>query len=203
MKPRILVLPVAAIIITAMAWYRISREPASRGAVARVDETMMERAPVFEAVDSSNRMFRLDRHIGREPLILVFSVDGSGSSTDSQKNTALRNERPKQSADGLLRELKNRSSLLRERGFVVVVVSTALPQQNRRSELNSLFNLVTDVIPPGKAHRLWGCYDESQQQPQTGVFVIDRAGNTETVGGVPRPLSRPLEEIDALLKPSA
>lgn len=172
MDKRILVLPLAAVILTALVAWKLTRtyEAASTSGLAA------ERpAPLFEGLDSNNEMVRLERYVGRHPVIVVF-YDGKAGADESADLLALREH----------------FSEIDAAGAKVIAVSGALPQQNRaamRSSGSFPFPLVTDVPPEYAVHRRWGRYDESADQPLPGLFFVNRQGNVAWGNRGPQPFN--------------
>ena len=157
LRPRILLLPIAAAIITGLVAFKMTRPPQARQ-FGTADERRP--APAFPALDSRNKLFKLDAYLGRHEILLIF-FDGE---TGADRDPVL--QRVRQSLNGLKR-----------RDVKVVAISAALPQHNRQAVARGGdfgFPLLSD--PEFLIHRRWGRYDEDQQRPLTGVFLIDRAG---------------------------
>lgn len=167
-RPRILVLPIAAVIIGGLVTFKLTRSPQSQ---QDVFQSEVRSAPSFVALDLDNKLFKLERYIGRHEILLVFFDGELGADHDPQ-----------------LQRVRERFAELKQRGIQVVAISVALPQHNRQAVARSgkfPFPLLSD--PEFLIHRQWGCYDEDEQHPQTGVFVIDRAGRVAWSGRSPRP----------------
>jgi peroxiredoxin len=179
MKPRrlrVFVLPLAAITIFAAVEYRL-RQP-NRPASTTSDSygTPMEAPPPLEGTDSNNRYFRLDRYLGRQEVFVVFFDRAKGAE-----------------GDPVLAEMKKNTPLLKRHNVFVVAVSSALPQENRRTDFETPipFVLVTDPDQVWKYHRLWGCLDEETGTAMPRTFFIDRAGRTQMLDGRPVPVTLP------------
>lgn len=183
MDRRILVLPIAAVVILMLTLYRASRTYDTPSASDH--RTVARPAPLFEASDSRNKRVRLARYIGRHRILLVF-YDGERGAD----------------GDPLLMRIRENYDLLEAAGIVAVGVSTALPQQNRPviEREGIAFPLLTDVAP-FPIHRLWGRLDASGQ-PRTGAFLIDRKGDVPWSGAAPQPLKEPGRTLDGLLNES-
>lgn len=181
MRPRILVLPIAALVISAMVWHKLSQEYPSGNAVVGAQVNVRRPAPTFEALDQENSITRLKSFLGRHELFVVFFDRESGAGGDTN-----------------LQHLKGHAEELSAAGFRVVAVSPALPQENRRFEFPAFFTIVTDPEPMYRIHRDWGCFDEQLGLPTQAVFHVDRAGNVATNDSVPIPLLES-EQIDTIL----
>lgn len=181
MRLRILVLPLAAVVISAMCWHKLSQDH-TRPETGATEYTVRGPAPDFEALDKDNSVTRLKSFLGRHNLLVVFFDDEVGAASDE-----------------VLQHLKHHSEELRNADYHVIAVSSALPQHNRHSDFPRLFHLLTDPEPIWKIHREWGCFDDQAGRPRQAVYHVDRAGNVATSRGVPVPLKNPGAEIDALL----
>lgn len=182
MRLRILVLPLAAIILIITVHYRLSHPP-ERRTPRLISQMPRHPAPEFEGITAENKPFRLQSYLGRYELLVVF-FDGERGAIK----------------DAVLSFLRQHLGALKSSGVMVVAVSTALPQQNREAAFPEPFVFVTDVAPICEAHRRWGCFSEADQKPRGSVFHINRAGQVATKGGLPVPLSEPIRELSALLK---
>lgn len=184
MRLRILVLPAAAVVISAMVWHKLSQDHKQNSPVStHTVTTNRMQAPPIEALDQDNSITRLKSFQGRHNLLVVFFNGEVGAA-----------------ADETLQHLKQHADDLKTRDYHVIAVSSALPQQNRSAEFPPLFHLLTDPAPMFKIHREWGSasFDEESGSPKQAVFHIDRAGNVEGTSE-PVPLTNPDQQIDELL----
>lgn len=178
MKPRrlrVLVLPLAAIVIFAAVEYRLSQPENPTSATNEpAGGIPVEPAPPLEGTDSNNRFFRLARYLGRHEVFVVFFDRAAGAN-----------------GDPVLAELKRHTEDLKRRGIRVVAVSSALPQENRKADFLSPdpFVFVTDPDQAWKVHRPWGCLDQATGQAIPRVFLIDRTGRMPMRNGRPVPLT--------------
>lgn len=176
MRLRVLVLPLAAAIIYGLCEYKLGMTYVR----PRTDQKIVgiwRLAPSFEAMDINGRVFRLQRYIGRQAILLVFFDGTAGPEKDSR-----------------LQLLTANKERIDAKGLLVIAVSNALPQKNRQSVVPSNIKLVTDLDPLWAAHRIWNSFDEEAEKPIFGAFAIDRAGNTlATPEGTPIPIEN-LEE---------
>ncbi|MHC4877233.1 MAG: redoxin domain-containing protein [Planctomycetota bacterium] len=184
MKPRILVLPLAAVLILAAVIWK--QQQTYLPTDPRLTRYARGPAPSFEATETtetdSSGFFRLERYLGRQALLLVF-FDGEAGAEASET----------------LQHLRSHADQIDERGIMVVGVSSALPQQNEKLDFPDSFRFVTDLPPIWAAHRRWNCFDESAEQPVSNVFFVDRAGNVPVEDGLPVPLENSSAEIDRVL----
>jgi hypothetical protein len=177
MRLRILLLPIALLVIVVVCEYRLSRvDPRSPLPSANADMPM--RAPAIEALDSSGRFFRVDRYVGRQSFFVVFFDREIGFDGDPNLQLLVAHERE-----------------LQKHNIVVIAVSSALPQENRTATGGKHMVLVTDVEPIWVAHRRWGRFDETAEKPTSGVFFVDRSGNVPSRAGLPTPMTNPQKEI--------
>ena len=177
-RPRILVLPIAAAIIGGLVTFKLTRPPQSQQVISQYE---VRSTPSFVALDLDNKLFKLERYIGRHEILLVFFDGELGADRDL-----------------LLQQIRERFAELKQRGMQVVAVSAALPQHNRQAVERSgkfPFPLLSD--PEFLIHRTWGRCDDEGLHPQTGVFVIDRAGRVAWSGRAPRPEAN----LDQILPP--
>jgi peroxiredoxin len=175
-RTRILVLPVAAIVITGLVVWKIRQPPQERSTAMIVERRL---APKFSALDSHNKLRKLDTYLGRFETLLVFFDGEAGADHDPD-----------------LMRVRQQYEELNRRGIRVVGVSAAIPQFNRQAAERSgefPFPLLSD--PEFFIHRMWGRYDEDQLRTHTGVFWIDRAGHVAWSGQFPRPE----ENLDQIL----
>lgn len=179
MKPRVLVLPVAAIAIIAAVQYRLQMpdDPRPEETSAGIP---LRPAPALEGTDSNNKYFRLKRYLGRHEVFVVFFDGNAGAEKDP-----------------VLAELKKHTAKLKSAGIVVVAVSSALPQENRKTDFEtpSPFVLVTDPSQAWKFHRPWGCLNEETGEVIPRTFFIDRGGKMRMLGKRPVELEDPLRTI--------
>jgi peroxiredoxin len=182
MKLRILVLPLAAAIIASMVWHKLQQDH-QRSPTSQRSTTARIHAPPIEALDKDNSITRLKSFQGRHNLLVVFFDGEAGADSDKT-----------------LQHLKSHAAELKAADFHVIAVSSALPQQNRKTKFPPLFHLLTDPAPIWKIHREWGSgsFDKVEEQPRPAVFHIDRAGNVAG-SSEPIPLANPDQQIDQLL----
>ncbi len=175
-------LPLAALIIGGMVWHKLNQNHQRLAGPPTVTTARMQ-APSIEALDKDNSITRLKSFQGRHNLFVVF-FDGEAGAE----------------ADRTLQHLKSHAAELKAANYHVIAVSSALPQQNRKSDFPSFFHLLTDPAPIWKIHRAWGAgsFDEAVDQPGQAVFHIDRAGNVAG-SSEPVPLDNPDQQIDRLL----
>lgn len=128
-------------------------------------------APDFEALDENNRMFRLQRYLGRHRVLVVFF--------DAELTAA---------GDPILQGVRAAYPALQRQDIQVVGVSSALPQHNRAAVGAGdafPFPLVTDLDL--KIHDRWGRIDPVRKGPLPGLFLVDRKGAVPCFGPTPQP----------------
>lgn len=167
-RPRVLVLPFAAVIIAGLVAWKSSQPPQARSSAV-----MSERrpAPKFLALDSQNQLVKFERYLGRHEILLIFFDGEAGADRDP-----------------VLLRVRQQFDELKRRGIIVIGISEAIPQLNRKAAERSgpfPFPLLSD--PEFNIHRMWGRYDEERLRTQTGIFWIDRAGQVAWSGKFPQP----------------
>ena len=179
-RPRILILPISAAIIVGLVAFKLTRVPQGQR-IGIFEERRPAPVPTFPALDSQNKLLKIDAYFGRHEILLVFFDGDTGADHDP-----------------VLRRVRQHFDSLKRRDVKVVAISAALPQHNRHAAARGgafSFPLLSD--PEFLIHRQWGRYDENQQRPLTGVFVIDRAGQVAWSGKSPRPE----DNLDRFLPP--
>lgn len=175
-RARILVLPIAAIIIVGLVTWKIRQPPQARNSAV-----FAERRPAHKSIglDSHNQLVKLERYLGRHEILLIFFDGEAGADHDP-----------------VLLRVRQRFDELQRRGVKIIGVSAAIPQLNRQAAERAgpfPFPLLSD--PEFFIHRMWGRYDEDQLQTRTGTFWIDRAGQVAWSGNFPRPVP----DLEAIL----
>lgn len=181
MRKILLVIPISAVIIAALVWYRIQHPPAAVAHTATA--ATMRPAPLFQLYDEQSQIVRLARYIGRHKLLIVF-FDGSQGPDQSE----------------LLLTLRQKFLPIHESGAIVLAISGLRPSElrppvNDRGERVTReepfpFGMLAD-INDYEIHRLYGAYDESTKIPREAVFVIDRTGIIRHVHLGPDDLGNP------------
>ena len=161
MRRRILVLPVAAIVIALLSAYRLTRTDPPQPEIA-AQRAVEKPAPAFELLDQNkpSEPVRLRRYLDRRQVLVVF-FDGRQGADQSL----------------VVRHLREEFELLRKSNIAVLAISTALPQENRKVIERAgpfPFPLLSD--PDLNVHRAWGRLDAATGRPLTGVFLVSRAG---------------------------
>ena len=182
MRPRLLLLPLAAAVIYGLCEYKLS-QTYERASTAVRSGLQQMRAPAFEGQAIDNTVLRIERYIGRQTFFVVFFDAQAGAENDI-----------------VLKHLREQSEQLSKRGIIVIAVSSALPQTHRQLKFPKAFHFVTDLEPLWLAHRRWGCFDEDAEAPKSAVFYVDRAGDTASRDGLPVPLEDVIASIDRILK---
>lgn len=182
LRPRIAVVFVAALAIAGLCAYKLTRSHDARREQV-ILPAQKQLAPTFELYDQHKpqRRVRLAAYLGRHTILLVF-FDGTRGADRSP----------------ILMRLRENYETLESTGIVVLSVSTALPQDNRKviDRVGEFpFPLLSD--PALEVHRQWGRVDGDE--PLEGAFLIDRAGWVGWANGAPQPLDDPSETLDYLI----
>ena len=189
MSRRILILPISAVVIVLVCLYGYSRkQDASSRQAALPTAKRPAQSLLFTLKDQNNKSVRLERYFGRHPILLVFFDQRTGADRDP-----------------VLLSLRKEWNRLKRENVIVLGVSTALPQDNRKRieekqeenpDFDLPFPLLTDLPPECRVHRQWGRFDEAVGLPLPGLFYIDRAGNVDWAGRFPKPVSDVEQVLD-------
>jgi len=183
-RPRILVLPIAAIVIGGLVFWRLTREERSP-TVSRA--VALQMAPRFELYDQSSRLVKFERYLGRTRMAVLFYDGEAGADQDA-----------------LLCSLRDHHDAVEKAGVQVVGISTATPYANRsageRSGGEFPFPLLSDVDLAWPVHRLWGMIDPQTDQPRSGLFLVDRGGRVTAQAGQPIPVPDSVVIVEALVQ---
>jgi peroxiredoxin len=166
MRKILLAIPVSAVVIAGLVWYRIQRPPQ---VVAHTPvAATMRAAPLFQLYDEQSQIVRLARYIGRHRLLLVF-FDGTQGPDHSE----------------LLLDLRRNFLPIHESGAIVLAISGLRPSElrpapNERGERTARdepfpFGMLAD-INNFEVHRQYGAFDDTTNRPREAVFVVDRTG---------------------------
>jgi len=191
-RPRILILPVAALIIGGLCAWRLAnpRSPADPGDLP----ALRSPAPAFQLYDQDSTLVKLEAYLHRHQIVLVF-FDGQAGPE----------------ASPLLTQLREFYPALKREGVIVMGISTALPQQIRNDSSQPFpFPVLCDAAAtdPQSVHRAWDRIIEpvSLDKPagtKPGVFLINRAGLVAWEGKYPVPESQPELILNRLLNGTA
>jgi len=184
MKPRVLVLPIAAIIIFALCVYKLSQPQQDVSARAE-NYQYLQLPPNFVLFDQQNRSVKLKRYLGRHELIVVF-YHTRVTDTDAGLQVEM---------NPLMQAMLNRLDQIESRNIILIGVTNAIPQHNRklleqRGIRSRSLVILSDFL--GDVHAMWGCWDQQQQKPIDSVFFVDRAGRVLHNQQGPVPLGDPL-----------
>jgi peroxiredoxin len=160
MRKLYLVIPVSAIILTALVVFkRIEPRPSAQSVTPA--DLILKPAPPLRLFDDQSQLVRLERYLGRHKVVVVF-FDGHDGPDRSP----------------LLLELKQQFPPLHEAGAIVLAVSEATPFANRqgmeRLDARFPFPLLSD--PSFESHERWQTIDAETGRTRQAIFVIDRAG---------------------------
>lgn len=160
-KLRTLILPLAAVIIAGLVWYK-SIQP-KQEITPEITQAFLNRrpAPTFSLWDDDSKPFKLSRYLGRHKLLIVFFDPKQGIATNPQ-----------------LKILTEAYKQLTSHGEKVIAISSATPyaiRESMKSKSELPFHVLAD--PDFGVEAEWGCMqpgDPPRMKPS--AFVIDRAG---------------------------
>lgn len=204
MRKRLLVLPISAVVIVGLCFYKLSRSYDPRPFVPIQHVSLRTVSPdsglLFELYDQKSELVKLSRYVGRHEIVLVFFDGAAGVHKNSTMQLLAEN------IDRLATDL------------IIVGVSDVLPQVNERflkqwnadrerqrlPELRFVLLSDVDFSPDGprdkwKVHRQWRRYDAATKQSLTGGFFIDRKGQVAWGPGGPVAITDPKQLLDRLL----
>ena len=118
MQSRVLVLPLAAAVISGMVWHKLSQDHSPGNSVPAERENRGA-APDFEALDKDNSITRLKTYLGRHNLFVVFFDAEVGAASDKT-----------------LQHLKRHATELETADFHVFAVSSAGSMASHCGALN-------------------------------------------------------------------
>ena len=185
MKPRILVLPIAAVVIFGLAAWKLNQPPRPRQNIKLYAKAQ---SPRFELLDQQSKVVKFERYLSRHRIIVIFF--------DGDKDPGL---------DPRLVALNDGFSQLQALGDVVVAISGATPHQIRKAD-KFPFPVLTDINPllagsKYMVHKQWGSYNKQQKRPLHNMYVVNRAGLIKvTDDGIPVPEPQPLDAIARLIR---
>ncbi|MDA1013892.1 MAG: redoxin domain-containing protein [Planctomycetota bacterium] len=184
MRRRVLILPIAVVIIVALCVYKSTRRY-DQSAFLPVSMHPVALDHLFELPNQHNETVRIERYVGRHDILLIFY--------DKDRTAA---------GDPYLPRLREAQARLKRRGFIVIGISTALPQENRKAG-DFPFELLTDISTTGIreplfVHRKFNRVDDDGR-PKSGVFHINRAGSIAWAKNAPQAIPNPAAYLDALI----
>ena len=179
-------LSLAALIIVSLCLHKVTRTyDAQQGT-----QTQLRPAPLCTLYDQRSQLMRLERYIGRHPILLVFFDGQSGADQDP-----------------LLRRAAALHGSLSRSEVIVIGISQVIPQVNRQAlaKLQQEFDIDSSVRIPVQllsdldyaVHRQWQRFQGDQPRPAT--FLIDRAGRVAWQSGAPQPVLDPVTTLNQLL----
>lgn len=171
-KPRVLILPLAALAIGLLVWFKANQPTQELSPEAREALSRRRPATTFALHDMASQPFRLGRYLGRHKLLIVFFNPQGGVVQNKQ-----------------LQLLKTGYDQLTANGEKVIAISNTTPYANRES-----VERASDYVPGPRGevdyfpfHVLsdadysvatqWGCMTKGEPpEVNPSAFVIDRAG---------------------------
>ncbi len=186
--PRVLVLPLAAIVITGLCVWRMTRPP--RPVPTSESSPRAYPPKEWELIDQHRHLVKFQRYLGRQPLVVRFL------------GTA---QRPEE--DAVLVWLRDHYAAVQRAGWEVVAIGTARPaeieQSARESGREWPFPVLTDLFErdptPTPVHRLWQRIDPETGEPLAGLYLVDRLGYVPyDMQGRPQPVAEPLSALERL-----
>jgi peroxiredoxin len=193
MDRRALILPVAAVVIAGLVIWRMQQEKIRRARPRPVATLKNVRpAPSFLLTTQAGGRAKLAAYLGRTKVVLFFT----GGQTPLIGNPQLAAVTAAQPG-------------IAGAGAQLVVVTPEPPQEVRKLQEQRgspfPFPVLSDIDPelgiPTPAHQIWGLRTNPDAPPQSGLFLIDRAGYTEFTpdkeGAPGRPA--PVQNIDQTL----
>jgi len=120
MPRRILILPISALVIVLLCLYGLSRKKdASLQRAALPVAKRSARFLLFELYDQNNKTVRLERYLGRHPILLVFFDQRTGAD-----------------GDPVFMRLREELNRLKRENVIVLGISTALPLKKGRESFH-------------------------------------------------------------------
>lgn len=172
MDRRLLILPLAAIVIAGLVVWRLEQEDVRRGRPRPVAVLKnLKPAPSFLLTTQDGGRAKLAAYLGRTRVVLFFTGGQQGALAGSAEFAAVVEAQPGIAAGG-----------------AQVVVVTPVPPQEVRQLQSRLgrpipFPVYSDIDPqlgvPTPAHQIWGLVAQPGEPPRPGLFLIDRAGYAE------------------------
>lgn len=183
-RKRVLLLPVAAAVIIGLCAWKLSQPISTRTKNREI--TDYRQSPRFELIDQAKRLVKFERYLSRHRIVLVFFDSKLPPDQDER-----------------LLKLRANLPILKRYETVVVGVSGGLPQENRRGT-EFPFPLLTDLVQREagshyQVHKQWGSYDETADQPEFKMYLIDRKGTVAWDDGKPRAIDNSITVINALI----
>ncbi|MBL8850356.1 MAG: redoxin domain-containing protein [Planctomycetaceae bacterium] len=193
-RRRIVILPLAAVVIGALTLYRLNRAERPPAAVPKSAGTVETRPAPLLAIplaDQHKNIVKLERYYGRASIVIVFFDAEAGADRDPY-----------------LTRLRDCFEQLDDDGIEIVAISTASRFQNQQAEERAgkpfPFPLLSDIHPEGLSPApiaiQFGLFDTASQTTKTAVYLVDRAGQIAWDEGRPRPVRDPAAAVDALCR---
>ncbi len=150
-------------------------------------------APRFELIDHNRHLVKFERFLGRQRVVVIFFDAEQGADKDPR-----------------VRPLVDHFDKIKQAGIEIIAISTAPFYANEQAEKNMPqmecpFPLLTDIVNRNPiawpTHRLWGAYNEEQDTPIPGLYLVARDGTIE-IGpdGKPIPIADEAAVIAKLIQ---
>lgn len=161
MRLRILVLPLAAVLLAGLVAYKSSQTYRDLTPEERAAAERRRPAPMFTLHDQESQPFKLSRYAGRHKLVVAFFDANVGVDQDPQ-----------------LQFLRDGYARLTAAGAKVIAISSATPFANRNAFERCgkfPFHILSDA--DHSVQTQWGCVEPGDPPVmRPAMFVIDRAG---------------------------
>ena len=167
MDRRLLIVLLAALTIVGLVVYKQTRtypnvplaQDGAEGGYAPLGDVVDQQGRIL-LTDHNSRTVRLNRYAGRHKLLVVFYYAPDGADHSPQ-----------------IMGLREHYAELRRTGAEILPISPTQAPFNRKAiERAGKFPFVLISDPACTQFRQWGLYDQAENRPLNGVFVVDRAG---------------------------
>ena len=188
MRPRVALLPIAAVVIAGMCAYRVTRPPQPVVAIPPHSQRALPPRG-WELPDQDFRLVKFERFLGRHPVAVLF-VDANQLDTDP-----------------VLAWLREHADQVYDAGWRIIAISAANPAEHRRAAERAgrdwPFPLLTDMHlrdpAPTPVHHLWSRVDRATGETRPGLFLVDRMGYIPYANGRPRTEAEPLARLTEII----
>lgn len=186
-RPRHLFLPFAAVVISLLCAWKMTRTYEDPQFAA--SDVVLGPAPLFVERNEDLIPIKLSAYIGRHRIIVAF-FDGRLGADRSP----------------LLLRLRDEYDELKRRGWVVLAIGDTDPITNRAAGRRAggfPFEVLADVdgrsVPDYDTLVAWGRFDPETSKARPGLVLVDRTGHVRYRNGVPVAEADPDAALDAIL----